>query len=124
MKRMNRLRLSLRCIPVIKSHKSTRVLYAERLASEGVITKEEADLLNSTYRDALDNGEHVVKSLVKEPSIELFVDWSPYIGHKWSSFYNTSIPLANLKGLAKKLSEYPESFNLQRQVGKGDDGRP
>ena len=108
---------------VIKSHKSTRLLYAERLASEGVITKEEAELLNSTYRDALDNGEHVVKSLVKEPSIELFVDWSPYIGHKWSSFYNTSIPLANLKGLAKKLSEYPESFNLQRQVGKVMDDR-
>ena len=102
---------------VIKSHKSTRVLYAERLASEGVITKEEADLLNSTYRDALDNGEHVVKSLVKEPSIELFVDWSPYIGHKWSSFYNNSMPIKSLKALAKKLSEVPESFKLQKQVG-------
>jgi 2-oxoglutarate dehydrogenase E1 component len=103
---------------VIKSHKSTRVLYAERLANEGVISKEDSDALNTTYRDALDNGEHVVKSLVKEPSVELFVDWSPYIGHKWSSFYNTSIPLKNLKGLAKKLSEVPEAFNLQRQVGK------
>ena len=103
---------------VIKSHKSTRVLYAERLANEGVIAKEDSDALNTTYRDALDNGEHVVKSLVKEPSIELFVDWSPYIGHKWSSFYNTSIPLKNLKGLAKKLSAVPEAFNLQRQVGK------
>ena len=103
---------------VIKSHKSTRVLYAERLANEGVISKEDSDALNTTYRDALDNGEHVVKSLVKEPSVELFVDWSPYIGHKWSSFYNTSIPLKNLKGLAKKLSAVPEAFNLQRQVGK------
>ena len=103
---------------VIKSHKSTRVLYAERLANEGVMSKEDSDALNTTYRDALDNGEHVVKSLVKEPSIELFVDWSPYIGHKWSSFYNTSIPLNNLKGLAKKLSAVPEAFNLQRQVGK------
>jgi 2-oxoglutarate dehydrogenase E1 component len=103
---------------VIKSHKSTRVLYAERLANEGLISKEDSDALNTTYRDALDNGEHVVKSLVKEPSVELFVDWSPYIGHKWSSFYNTSIPLKNLKGLAKKLSAVPEAFNLQRQVGK------
>jgi 2-oxoglutarate dehydrogenase E1 component len=103
---------------VIKSHKSTRVLYAERLANEGVISKEDSDALNTTYRDALDNGEHVVKSLVKEPSVELFVDWSPYIGHKWSSFYNTSIPLKNLQGLAKKLSAVPEAFNLQRQVGK------
>jgi 2-oxoglutarate dehydrogenase E1 component len=102
----------------IKSHKSTRVLYAEKLVSEGVVSKEDADLLNKNYRDALDTGEHVVKSLVKEPSIELFVDWSPYIGHKWSSFYNTSMPIKSLKALAKKLSEVPETFNLQRQVGK------
>ncbi len=29
------------------------------------------------YRSALDNGQHVVKSLVKEPNNELFVDWRP-----------------------------------------------
>jgi 2-oxoglutarate dehydrogenase E1 component len=102
---------------VIKSHKSTRVLYAERLAAENVMGKAEADALNKSYRDALDTGEHVAKSLVKEPSIELFVDWSPYIGHKWSSFYNTSMPIKSLKALAKKLSEVPESFKLQKQVG-------
>jgi 2-oxoglutarate dehydrogenase E1 component len=102
---------------VIKSHKSTRVLYAERLAAENVMSKAEADALNKSYRDALDTGEHVAKSLVKEPSIELFVDWSPYIGHKWSSFYNTSMPIKSLKALAKKLSEVPESFKLQKQVG-------
>ncbi len=103
---------------VIKSHKSTRALYAEKLADEGVISKADSDVLNSTYRDALDNGQHVVKSLVKEPSVELFVDWSPYIGHKWSSFYNTSIPLNSLKALAKKLAESPSGFTLQKQVGK------
>ncbi len=103
---------------VIKSHKSTRVLYAERLAAEGVMSKAESDALNKSYRDALDTGEHVAKSLVKEPSIELFVDWSPYIGHKWSSFYNTSMPIKSLKAIAKKIAEVPESFNLQRQVGK------
>jgi 2-oxoglutarate dehydrogenase E1 component len=102
---------------VIKSHKSTRVLYAERLAAENVMSKAEADALNKSYRDALDTGEHVAKSLVKEPSVELFVDWSPYIGHKWSSFYNTSMPIKSLKALAKKLSEVPESFKLQKQVG-------
>tara|TARA_B100001059_G_C17834255_1_gene586821 strand:+ start:140 stop:2623 length:2484 start_codon:yes stop_codon:yes gene_type:complete len=102
----------------VKQHKSTRVLYAEKLAELGLMTKSESDELNKAYRDALDTGEHVVKSLVKESSVELFIDWSPYIGHKWSSHYNTSMPLENLKALARKLTELPKNFSLQRQVSK------
>lgn len=102
----------------VKQHKSTRVLYAEKLAELGLMTKSESDELNKAYRDALDTGEHVVKSLVKESSVELFIDWSPYIGHKWSSNYNTSMPLENLKALARKLTELPNNFSLQRQVSK------
>lgn len=107
----------------IKKHKSTRVLYAEQLASENIVDLAEADAINQSYRDALDVGEHVVKSLVKEPSVELFVDWSPYIGHDWSPHYNTSIHLTNLQALAKKLVEIPSGFVLQRQVKKLIDDR-
>ncbi len=107
----------------IKRHKSTRVLYAEQLAVEGVMPIEESDIVNTNYRNMLDTGEHVVKSLVKEPSVELFVDWSPYIGHDWSPFYNTSIPMTNLQALAKKLVEIPAGFTLQRQVKRTLDDR-
>ena len=107
----------------IKQHKSTRVLYAEQLAAEGVMSIEDSDAFNSNSRNVLDNGEHVVKSLVKEPSVELFVDWSPYIGHDWSPFFNTSIPLNNLQALARKLVEVPEGFTLQRQVKRTTDDR-
>ena len=107
----------------IKQHKSTRVLYAERLAAESVVSIEEADAINANYRTALDTGEHVAKSLVKEPSIELFVDWSPYIGHEWSPFFNTSMPLKSLQAIAKKLAEQPRSFTLQRQVKRVMDDR-
>ena len=62
--------------------------------------------------------EHVVKSLVKEPSVELFVDWSPYLGHDWSPYFNTSIPLTTLQALGRKLVEIPNGFSLQRQVKK------
>ena len=83
-----------------------------------VISENEVNDLNNGYRAALDTGEHVVKSLVKEPSVELFVDWSPYLGHDWSPLFNTSIPLTSLQGLAKKLVEVPKDFQLQRQVEK------
>jgi 2-oxoglutarate dehydrogenase E1 component len=107
----------------IKRHKSTRVLYAERLASENVVSTEEADSINLNYRTALDTGEHVAKSLVKEPSIELFVDWSPYLGHDWSPHFSTSMPLKNLQAIAKKLAEIPKDFTLQRQVKRVIDDR-
>jgi 2-oxoglutarate dehydrogenase E1 component len=102
----------------IKQHKSTRVLYADYLASENVIPLEESALIASSYRADLDTDEHVVKSLVGEPSVELFVDWSPYLGHDWISYFNTSIPLINLRALARKLVKVPKSFSLQRQVKK------
>ncbi|MEX0964995.1 MAG: 2-oxoglutarate dehydrogenase E1 component [Pseudohongiellaceae bacterium] len=107
----------------IKRHKSTRVLYAGRLASENVVSSEEADTINANYRTALDTGEHVVKSLVKEPSVELFVDWSPYLGHDWSPYFNTSMPLNNLQAIAKKLANMPKDFSLHRQVKRVIDDR-
>ena len=107
----------------IKQHKSTRTLYAERLAADAIVSAEDADTINRNYRTELDTGEHVVKSLVKEPSIELFVDWSPYLGHDWSPFYNTSMQLDTLKALAKKITQVPKDWNVQRQVKKILDDR-
>lgn len=107
----------------IKQHKSTRTLYAEKLIGEHIVNADEAAEFSSNFRTALDTGEHVVKSLVKEPNVELFVDWSPYLGHDWSAHYNTSMPLENLQALAKKLVKVPEGFALQRQVKKILDDR-
>jgi len=107
----------------IKQHQTTRALYAEKLGAQNIVTALDADLMNAAFRAELDTGEHVVKSLVKEPSVELFVDWSPYLGHDWSPNYNTSIPVATLQALAKKLIEVPNGFTLQRQVKKIFDDR-
>jgi len=107
----------------IKRQKTTRTIYEEKLIAEGVTTEEQADELSNNYRAALDTGEHVVKSLIKEPNVELFVDWSPYIGHAWSAHYNTSIGLDTLKALARKLVAVPENLTLQRQVKRVMDDR-
>ena len=107
----------------IKQHKPTRVLYAEQLVAQNVVTPAEAESIIRNYRAELDNGEHVVKSLVKEPSVELFVDWSPYLGHDWIPHFNTSVPLSNLQALARKLNELPNGLVLQRQVQRVFDDR-
>ncbi|MFC3151843.1 2-oxoglutarate dehydrogenase E1 component [Litoribrevibacter euphylliae] len=102
----------------IKKQKSTCELYAQKLISEGVIDKAFYDSLVNEYRDALDNGHHVVKSLVREPNESMFVDWKPYLGHDWTAYHDTKIDLKALQNLANQLTEVPEGFVVQRQVQK------
>ena len=102
----------------IAKQRTTRELYAERLTQEKVVDAERVQAKIDEYRNALDNGLHVVKSLVKEPNKELFVDWRPYLGHAWTARHDTRFDLKTLQELSAKLLEIPEGFVVQRQVAK------
>lgn len=102
----------------ITKQPTTRELYAQQLVAEGVQTEAQVETYINEYRDALDNGLHVVKSLVKEPNKELFVDWRPYLGHAWTARHDTSFDLKTLQDLALKMQEVPEGFVVQRQVSR------
>src|SRR5690606_36215452 len=67
----------------IAKQPTTRELYADSLIQANVLDAARVQAKIDEYRTALDNGLHVVKSLVKEPNKELFVDWRPYLGHAW-----------------------------------------
>src|SRR5690606_2433474 len=107
----------------IRQHKTTRALFADKLIAAGVVTEAEVDEMNTSYRSALDTGSHVVKCLVKEPNVELFVDWNPYLGHTWTPHFNTSIKLETLQALARKVTAVPSTLKLHRQVQKIVDDR-
>ncbi|MBV4490705.1 2-oxoglutarate dehydrogenase E1 component [Pseudomonas oryzicola] len=102
----------------ISKQRTTRELYADALIQAGRIDAERAQAKVDEYRSALDNGLHVVKSLVKEPNRELFVDWRPYLGHAWTARHDTRFDLKTLQELSAKLLEIPEGFVVQRQVAK------
>jgi len=102
----------------IAKQRTTRELYADRLTQGGVLDAERVQAKVDEYRNALDNGLHVVKSLVKEPNKELFVDWRPYLGHAWTARHDTRFDLKTLQELSAKLLEIPEGFVVQRQVSK------
>jgi len=102
----------------IAKQRTTRELYAERLTQAGVVDDARVQAKIDEYRNALDNGLHVVKSLVKEPNKELFVDWRPYLGHAWTARHDTTFDLKTLQELSAKLLEIPEGFVVQRQVAK------
>ncbi|MFA5632044.1 MAG: 2-oxoglutarate dehydrogenase E1 component [Porticoccaceae bacterium] len=107
----------------IKSHKSTRTLYAKRLVQEGVVSDEEVEVMVNDYRASLDRGEYVVNKLVSEPDRKLFVDWTPYLGHSWHEQVDTGIDLQRLQEIAYKIVKIPEGIVVQRQVDKIYDDR-
>lgn len=103
---------------VIRSLKTTRTLYADKLVAESVLTQAAADEMTTNYRAALDRGEHVASGLVSEPDRSLFVDWTPFIGHDWETPANTGFDLKGLQTVANKMCEIPDGFVVQKQVEK------
>lgn len=62
----------------------------------------------------------MVASVVKEwrKTSNVTVDWSPYLNHEWDMQYDDHYELDALKDVAERVTDYPESHPLQRQVGK------
>jgi 2-oxoglutarate dehydrogenase E1 component len=100
----------------IKKHPTPRKIYADRLIEENTVSAEDATAMINEYRDALDHGECVVKEW--RPMEKHSVDWSPYLGHEWDMPYDSTYPLDKLKELGDRVTSYPETHTLQRQVAK------
>lgn len=102
----------------IKTHATTREIYARKLVDENFINAEQVKQMEEDYREALEHGDHVLKSLVKQPNEELFVDWTPFLAHDWEVRGDTRYPIEKLQQLAQTVNQVPEGFALQRQVTK------
>ena len=102
----------------IRSHPTTRQLYAAKLESEGLLAPGEADTLATNLRDRLDRGERIALEIVSEPDTKLFVDWTPYLGHDWDEPCDTTFSAARLHELIRELVDTPTGFVVHRQVKK------
>ena len=103
---------------VIKNIKTTRALYANQLVEEGVVTQKDAETMLKEYRGTLDRGENVTNSLVSEPDIAPFVDWTPYLNQGWDVAVDTTFSMTKLQTLAKKITKVEDGVVMQRQVEK------
>ncbi|MEC7118602.1 MAG: 2-oxoglutarate dehydrogenase E1 component, partial [Pseudomonadota bacterium] len=108
---------------IISKLPTTRTLYADKLVSEKVLTRGEADEMVESYRNALEAGEHVANSLVIKPNKRLHVDWTPYLGHELEDDWPTGVELKQLKYLGETMRQLPDGFVMQRQVSKVIDDR-
>ncbi len=107
----------------IKSHPTTRDLYARRLVREALLSEQEDTEWVEHYRQALEQNQPLVSSLVSEPNKELFVDWSPYLNHRWDVAADTRVSMSELKALSERMADVPSGFIVHRVVRKLMDDR-
>jgi 2-oxoglutarate dehydrogenase E1 component len=100
----------------IKQHLDPWKIYAQRLASEKICTQEEADKRFNAYRNKLDNNESIVSLLPNQLTAERGKKWAAYTRQLLDQPVETGVPMKELKALAQKLVEFPDGFELQRQV--------
>ena len=106
----------------IGAHPGTRKLYADKLATQGLGESLGDDMVKA-YRAAMDAGKHTVDPVLTNFANKYTVDWSPFLGKKWTDAGDTAIPLTEWKRLAEKITTIPESVNPHQLVKKVYDDR-
>ena len=106
----------------ISAHPGTRKHYADKLATQGFGSQLGDDMVKA-YRQALDEGRHTSDPVLTNFKTKFTVDWSPYLGKKWTDAGDTAIPLAEWKRLAEKITTLPASITPHQLVKKVYDDR-
>ncbi|WP_027475492.1 2-oxoglutarate dehydrogenase E1 component [Curvibacter gracilis] len=106
----------------IAAHPGTRKLYADKLATQGLGATLGDDMVKE-YRAAMDAGRHTVDPVLTNFKSKFAVDWSPYLGKKWTDSGDTAIPAAEWHRLATKITTIPASITPHQLVKKVYDDR-
>ncbi|MDO8287312.1 MAG: 2-oxoglutarate dehydrogenase E1 component [Rhodoferax sp.] len=106
----------------IAAHPGTRKLYADKLAAQGLGATLGEDMAKA-YRAAMDAGIHTVDPVITNFKSKYAVDWSPFLGKKWTDAGDTAIPLTEWKRLVEKLTTLPSTITPHSLVKKVYDDR-
>ena len=106
----------------IAAHPGTRKLYADKLAAQGLGATLGDDMFKA-FRVAMDAGKHTVDPVLTNFKSKYAVDWTPFLGKKWTDAGDTAIPLAEWKRLAEKITTLPASLTAHTLVKKVYDDR-
>ncbi len=102
----------------VAAHPGTRKLYADKLLAQGVLAAEDPDRMIKDYRAALDRGELLYNPVLSNYQQQFSVDWTPFVGGKYTDDCPTHVPLADLKRLAERATDIPANFTLHSRVQK------
>jgi 2-oxoglutarate dehydrogenase E1 component len=106
----------------IAQHPGTRKLYADKLAAQGLGDDLGSDMAKA-YRAAMDAGRHTTDPVLTNFKSKYAVDWTPFLGKKWTDAGDTAIPTAEWKRLAEKITTLPATVTPHPLVKKVYDDR-
>ena len=106
----------------IAQHPGTRRLYADRLQAQGMGETLGDDMVKAT-RAALDAGKSTFDPVLTNFKGKYAVDWTPYLGKKWTDAGDTAVPMAEWKRLADKITTIPATVTAHNLVKKVYDDR-
>ena len=106
----------------IALHPGTRKLYADKLAAQGLGDTLGDDMFKA-YRAAMEAGRNTGDPVLTNFKGKYAVDWSPFLGKKWTDAGDTSIPHAEWKRLSERVTTIPESVTPHQLVKKVYDDR-
>ena len=106
----------------IAQHPGTRKLYADKLALQGFGETLGEDMVKA-MRAALDAGKSTFDPVLTNFKSKYAVDWSPFLGKKWTDAGDTAIPTTEWKRLAERLTTIPDTITPHSLVKKVYDDR-
>jgi len=106
----------------IAQHPGTRKLYADKLAAQGLGETLGVDMARA-FRTAMDAGRHTSDPVLTNFKSKYAVDWTPFLGKKWTDAGDTALPTAEWKRLAEKITTIPASVAPHSLVKKVYDDR-
>jgi 2-oxoglutarate dehydrogenase E1 component len=102
----------------IALHPGTRRLYGDKLVAQGVLPADGPDTMVKAYRAAMDEGRHTIDPVLTNFKSKYAVDWSPFLGRKWTDAADTALPLAEIKRLSERITTVPAGFKVHPLVEK------
>jgi 2-oxoglutarate dehydrogenase E1 component len=103
----------------IAKQPTTRTVYAQKLAGENVMTKEEADGLIATFETQLEQDFEVAKNFRPNKADWLEGAWTGLEAARGEYIRGeTGVPVEALKLVGRRLTEVPADFNLNRKIAR------
>ncbi len=103
----------------IAKQPTTRTVYAQKLAGENVMTKEEGDGLIATFETQLEQDFEVAKNFRPNKADWLEGAWTGLEAARGEYIRGeTGVPTEALKLVGQRITEVPGDFNLNRKIAR------
>ncbi|MGZ5207359.1 MAG: thiamine pyrophosphate-dependent enzyme, partial [Caldimonas sp.] len=102
----------------IAAHPGTRKLYGDKLVAQAVLPADGPDSMVKSTRAALDAGKSSYDPVLTNYKSKYAVDWTPFLGKKWTDAADTALPVSELKRLAERITTVPPNFKVHSLVEK------